>query len=185
MRTSGGRFKSSVVPWCPSNDYNAPAMGIPRTAESLVALITVASLGAVLGACGRKDAAQSAGIDAAVAASAAAPASQRAGAPKPESAGRSANLVPIPADTQRACAGICERSRQLACKNASECMQNCMAMGALTPCTDSVTALFGCLLQQPVKNWECGEDGVAAIREGFCEAEQRKAVTCMEAKMKP
>jgi hypothetical protein len=83
------------------------------------------------------------------------------------------------------CSEICRRSQELRCKNAHECEPNCRAMAALKPCRESVSALFGCLVRQPLTNWECAEDGVAAIREGFCEAEQARAVGCMEDKLKP
>jgi hypothetical protein len=64
-------------------------------------------------------------------------------------------------------------------------MPNCLAVGTVTPCTSDVKAFYACLVKQPVKNWECDDDGVAAIREGFCEKEQEKTVTCMQAKLKP
>jgi hypothetical protein len=53
-------------------------------------------------------------------------------------------------------------------------------MGSLTPCSDPMAALYGCLAGQPLKNWECAPDGVAAVRVGFCDIEQRRAVECME-----
>jgi hypothetical protein len=93
--------------------------------------------------------------------------------------------VPVASVTQRDCDAICEHSRELGCKNAGDCMRNCMAMGALTPCTEPVAALYRCLVAQPTKNWECDEDGVAAIRQGFCDKEQGKTVACMEEKMQP
>lgn len=58
-------------------------------------------------------------------------------------------------------------------------------MALLTPCNDAMAAFYRCLLRQPEKNWECSDDGVAAIREGYCEKEQKHAVGCMQAKMQP
>lgn len=95
------------------------------------------------------------------------------------------DLSPVLAGVQRSCNDICERSRELHCKNASECMKHCMGMGSLTPCAESMTSFYKCLVGQPAKNWECDEDGIAAIREGFCDKEQESAVACMEAKMQP
>jgi hypothetical protein len=43
---------------------------------------------------------------------------------------------------------------------------------------------YGCLVAEPLEHWECAPEGVAAIRDGFCQAEQRATVTCMEAKMR-
>jgi len=86
-------------------------------------------------------------------------------------------------DTSRACEAICANSRSRHCRNESQCLGNCLAMGSLTPCKDQVSAFYRCLVAQPAQNWECADDGVAAIREGFCDKEQEQAVTCMEAKM--
>jgi hypothetical protein len=60
-----------------------------------------------------------------------------------------------------------------------------MGMAALTPCSLEMAGFYDCLVAEPLKHWECGDDGVAVIREGFCDAEQRKALQCMEAKMSP
>jgi hypothetical protein len=85
-------------------------------------------------------------------------------------------------DIRSTCTKICEHSRVLRCQNASECELNCVAMATGTPCNSEFRALYGCLLQQPAANWECAEDGIAAVREGFCEAQQQSAVSCMQAK---
>jgi hypothetical protein len=91
----------------------------------------------------------------------------------------SANAAPAAALSER-CGQICENSRKLGCKNMRECQSNCVAMGSLRPCVEAVTALYTCLSAQPSERWECAEDGVAAIREGFCESEQERAVACMD-----
>jgi hypothetical protein len=96
-------------------------------------------------------------------------------------ASREADSVDI-ASVRDDCSSICERSRVLRCQNADECMQNCLGSAIGTPCTAEFLAFYQCLLPQPIKNWECAEDGVAAIREGFCDQEQEHAVRCMEAK---
>jgi hypothetical protein len=64
-------------------------------------------------------------------------------------------------------------------------MKNCIGMGVGTPCSDQFSALYACLVREPVAHWECGEDGVAAIREGYCDKEQERAISCMEAKAQP
>jgi hypothetical protein len=46
-----------------------------------------------------------------------------------------------------------------------------------------MSSFYKCLVREPVEHWECGADGVAAIKVGFCDAEQEKAVSCMEAKV--
>jgi hypothetical protein len=117
------------------------------------------------------------------AASAAAPS---AGAPPAASAANPAPVaarVEVPTSLERSCREICDRSRRLKCENTAECMPNCLAMGSLTPCTDKMTVFFHCLVEQPLQNWECSPDGVAAVRPGFCENEQASAVGCMETHM--
>ena len=102
-------------------------------------------------------------------------------------AARSLEALPEPAaKTREQCATICARSRELQCKSAAECLPNCLAMASVTPCREPMTAFYDCLVGQPVSHWRCDrESGVAQIREGFCEDEQRKTVSCMEAKMTP
>ena len=80
------------------------------------------------------------------------------------------------------CSAICDRSNHLKCKRASDCMKNCLAM-TTTPCAEPTISLYHCLITQSLEHWECGEDGVAAIREGYCDKEQAGVFACMQAKM--
>lgn len=84
---------------------------------------------------------------------------------------------------ERSCREICDRSRELKCEHAAKCMPNCMAGASMTPCNEPMATFYRCLVQQPVQNWQCGRDGVAAIRDGFCDREQGEAVACMQSKM--
>jgi hypothetical protein len=111
-----------------------------------------------------------------------------AGVPSPSSSASAAAFadhVKVSAEVERACVDICGRSHELNCSRAGECQPHCMAMGSLTPCSATMMSFYGCLVGQPTKNWECGDDGVAAIRSGFCDSEQAKVVRCMEEKMSP
>jgi hypothetical protein len=56
-------------------------------------------------------------------------------------------------------------------------------MGTLTPWNTEMGAFLVCLAGQPAKSWECDAQGVAAIRTGICDAEQRQVATCMDLKM--
>jgi len=85
-------------------------------------------------------------------------------------------------DLENSCIGICQHSRALKCAHADECMKNCIAMAAGTPCMGEFTAFYGCLSKEPAEHWECAEDGIAAIREGYCEKEQERVAACMDAK---
>lgn len=89
------------------------------------------------------------------------------------------------AELARLCTSICENSRTLKCKNASECQSNCQGMGSLRPCLQQVAAFYRCLASEPADHWECAEDGVAAIKEGYCNAEQAGAVVCLEQHLEP
>lgn len=83
---------------------------------------------------------------------------------------------------ERSCAKICEHSTSLHCAHAEDCTPNCLAMSIGTPCADEFAGLYRCLESEPPAHWECAEDGVAAVREGYCEKQQAAAVGCMEAK---
>jgi hypothetical protein len=85
------------------------------------------------------------------------------------------------ADVKRQCAGICARSTELKCAQAAECEALCAASMADPTCAAQMSAATSCMLKEPAANWECTEDGVAAIKEGFCEAEQNAFATCLMA----
>lgn len=56
-------------------------------------------------------------------------------------------------------------------------------MASNTPCPREIGLFYACLLRQPEQNWECADDGVAAIREGYCDAEQQAVIACMNTKV--
>jgi hypothetical protein len=93
--------------------------------------------------------------------------------------------VQVPEAIVNACRRICGRSVELKCTHASECEPNCVATASATPCAAAFSTFYDCLVRQPLQNFQCDEDGVAAVREGFCDNEQAAAVRCMEAKMQP
>jgi hypothetical protein len=63
-------------------------------------------------------------------------------------------------------------------------MPNCLAMATATPCSSELLAMQRCLAAQPLEHWECSQDGVGAIRVGYCDDEQGAAVHCMTTKMR-
>ena len=91
--------------------------------------------------------------------------------------------IEITPSVERSCRQICDRSVLLRCASVDKCLPNCLAMGSATPCTDEILRFYDCLVAQPVQNWECAPDGVAAIKRGLCDAEQGRTVACMEAKL--
>lgn len=87
-------------------------------------------------------------------------------------------------DLRKTCDVICGHSFALKCAQANGCAVNCLGMATLTPCSAEFAQLYSCLKTEPTAHWECAEDGVAAIREGYCEREQSRVTQCMEKKMK-
>ena len=87
-------------------------------------------------------------------------------------------------DLKKTCETICGHSFALKCTQAKECAINCLGMATLTPCSAEFAGLYSCLVNEPVAHWECGADGVAAIREGYCERQQAVTASCMEKKLK-
>jgi hypothetical protein len=92
------------------------------------------------------------------------------------------NLVPPTRKLLETCKQVCNQSATLSCANAAGCISNCLAYGSANACTDEIASFFECLAKQPSPNWECGPDGVAAIRAGFCEDEKTKASSCLKEK---
>jgi hypothetical protein len=52
-------------------------------------------------------------------------------------------------------------------------------MASLKACSSAFGRMYACLVKEPIAHWECGEDGIAAIRDGFCDAEQSDASRCL------
>jgi hypothetical protein len=96
-----------------------------------------------------------------------------------------AKLASVSVGVNQVCADICSRSHQLKCQHADQCENNCRAMGLLSPCSEAISGLYRCLVQQPLQRWECDDDGVAAIREGYCDSEQGQVVACIEVNGRP
>jgi len=126
----------------------------------------------------REDSAVVASSRPALSAQAAAPSSR---APAPGAVIEQATVHAI----EKSCTSICERSQKLKCAHAADCQKGCIGMAIGTPCSEQFSGLYTCLLGEPVEHWECGEDGIAALREGYCNKEQEQTVTCMETKAQP
>lgn len=77
------------------------------------------------------------------------------------------------------CPALCERSRALACPNASGCVEACGEMVAVPVCLDELRLALRCFLEQPAAGWECGDDGNASVKEGACDREQERYAGCI------
>ena len=111
----------------------------------------------------------------------AAPSTQQLAPVAPSSANSAqAKIEPPSATVSAACEKICARSRQLKCSGLARCLPGCVEMAAIPGCVAPFASLYACLAAEPVAHWECAEDGVGAIRDGYCEKEQAAAAKCVE-----
>ena len=96
-----------------------------------------------------------------------------AAAPPPAAAG----AAPGPGDL---CPSICERSRALGCKRLEGCVASCREMRQVPTCAREMTAVLSCLGREPLTHWECNDEGAPAIKDGYCDDEQRQFVACVQ-----
>ena len=61
-------------------------------------------------------------------------------------------------------------------------MEGCLQMAGVPGCSQPFEQLYSCLAAEPVAHWECAEDGMGAIRDGYCEKEQSAAANCTAGK---
>lgn len=92
-------------------------------------------------------------------------------APAPEPSAKPAGSDPCPE--------LCSRSRELGCSNAERCADGCREMLAEKTCSDSLRLALRCFAAQPAAHWECGDNGMAAVKDGYCSAEQARYVQCI------
>jgi hypothetical protein len=78
------------------------------------------------------------------------------------------------------CDELCEPVRRLKCRRAAECQESCRQMADVPLCEAELQQFYGCLAAQPLKHWECVDDGTGAIRQGVCEREQAGFAACLE-----
>lgn len=84
------------------------------------------------------------------------------------------------------CEVVCQRSNELSCNKREGCPALCKEMLLEDTCKAELLRALACFVKEPAKNWECGEDGLASIREGFCDAPQEQFLDCVtEATGKP
>jgi hypothetical protein len=79
----------------------------------------------------------------------------------------------------QACPNICEKSRPLRCQHGAECEASCRAIASVSSCRAELEAFYACLSGEPTEHWEC-EDGVAVIRDGYCDTQQERFARCVE-----
>jgi hypothetical protein len=53
-------------------------------------------------------------------------------------------------------------------------------MASISLCRAELEAFYACLAGEPPDHWECAEDGVAVIRDGYCDKQQERFALCAE-----
>jgi hypothetical protein len=95
-------------------------------------------------------------------------------------AAASAAAPSAPAAPPGACAALCEQTLALKCgKNASDCQAACAPMLTVSPCGAEMNAVLACMVHEPTSHWQCGDDGMAELRDGFCDSAQAAFARCM------
>ena len=107
------------------------------------------------------------------------PPSQRTTAVSTSAATKTPAATGTPAGTNDSCAEMCARTEALRCGAADRCTKLCLESMRDNPCPGSMAAFMRCATAEPAAHWECTEDGVAAVKDGYCDAEQRSVITCV------
>lgn len=78
------------------------------------------------------------------------------------------------------CAELCARSESLRCQRAIVgCSEQCAKMLTVEECFSEVKTFMACARDTTAQDWECDEDGDAALKTGFCEGEQQGVFECL------
>jgi hypothetical protein len=77
------------------------------------------------------------------------------------------------------CVELCSRSRELKCSNAARCPEMCREMTEGVACAEQLLGAMRCFAAQPIARWACGDDGLAAVKDGNCDREQSRYVECV------
>lgn len=113
----------------------------------------------------------------------AAPHAAQAAPPTPGSAvGEPATAAKVEGAIEKnRCAEVCDRTMKLGCGPRATCLEACSAANDGSICGDEMNAFMDCALTHPASHWECSENGVAAIRQGYCDREQQSFMHCFTA----
>jgi hypothetical protein len=109
------------------------------------------------------------------------------GAGQPATRPSTAAVKPAATPNGRAgdpCPQICERTVTLGCGPRNECMTACAQVNDGSICAAEMSAFMGCALEHPTEHWECADNGVAAIRDGYCDQQQLAVLTCFRSSVR-
>jgi hypothetical protein len=112
---------------------------------------------------------------------AAQPAASAPPAPPPSPSGPAPSPPPRAAPPgEDPCPTICAKTKPLKCKRASACPDVCREMRNIEACGAEMAVVLSCFARQPLSSWECGQDGDATIKDGFCDKPQAVFTSCVE-----
>lgn len=77
------------------------------------------------------------------------------------------------------CRTMCSHARELGCTGLSHCSESCAELLAAPECKAQLDVALGCMVREPREHWTCNEDGLASIRDGYCNAEQGAYIECL------
>jgi hypothetical protein len=108
----------------------------------------------------------------------------------PEPAGASARVTPTPSAagavtptpaTANPCTTMCRYPLEIHCAAADGCVAECEHAWDIDVCRDTMRRSLSCFAAQGKDAWACDEDGLPAVKEGHCDAEQAAHAECMGA----
>ncbi len=84
-------------------------------------------------------------------------------------------------DEDGVCVATCARSAPLGCREAASCVRRCEELRAVPVCREKLRGVLRCFAMVPTSRWECGENGLPAVRDGECDVEQAEFAACLRA----
>jgi hypothetical protein len=101
--------------------------------------------------------------------------------PRPAPAPQKESVAAAVADKETdSCSIICLRSKDLRCSiGPDDCLTACKEMQDVPVCKAEMQEVVGCMVTKPPKDWECSEEGIAALKDGVCDDEQGRFMTCI------
>ncbi len=82
--------------------------------------------------------------------------------------------------TTAVCLKLCDKTVPLRCPGQPGCAAGCADMSRSAGlCAPAMDAFLACLVGQPVSNFECNDEGIPAVKDGLCTAEQAMVAKCL------
>ncbi|MBN1652573.1 MAG: hypothetical protein JXA30_02235 [Deltaproteobacteria bacterium] len=95
-----------------------------------------------------------------------------------ESTSKKTSTITKSVNVDPRCLRICGHVSELNCGTESVCVQGCSYMVNIPKCTPQMNAFIDCVSKESVDHFECGEQGIPSIKEGYCNEEQARFAEC-------